>query len=128
VLACDLDFRIAEIELHAAAAAFLPQRRFDFIRNESIEKETQKRAEARLRRVVRRQRSALETLRQKRLRQVLGIRNFASARDAQVLVQRLPIERDEGVEGAPALIVIIAGESSDHTAASGREHWREEIE
>src|SRR5206468_2324707 len=77
----------------------------------------------RLRSVVRSQRPILETPRQKRLRRVLGIRHLAPAGDPQILVQRLPIQRDKRIERPPPLLVILARQRGDHTAAGGGEHW-----
>ena len=100
-----IDFLLGhvELEMFRASAAFQTHPCLRFIRDEAIEQRSQKRSKGPLLRVVRREHALLERMRQKALRQILGILNASPARDAKVFVERLPVERDENVERARAL-------------------------
>src|SRR5207253_1605491 len=113
VLAFDLRFRGFEVEMRRGTATLDAHLRLHVIGNVAVEERADECAEARFLRIVRGERSLLERMRQKSLRQILGIHLAPSARDAQVLVERLPVQRDEHVERARALVDVIAAEGEN---------------
>src|SRR5206468_109374 len=75
--------------------------------------------EARAGGIVRGERLPFERLREEAGRQVLGVLRRAGSPDAEVLVDRPPVERDQGVERPDALLLLGAREG-EHDAAAGR--------
>ena len=89
------------MHLRAAALDRLP--RSPFIVHMPLEQQPEKRTEARLRRVVSRERLLLERPREETLRQILRVLTRPPPRHARELVQRLPVARHERIERARAL-------------------------